>query len=238
VEDQKTEVCVKTGPCAEGMPSPAPLGKARRSREIRAFGIQTIIDLRHNAEREAHPTPWEALGCSEYWYLDHHDSGADLGSRLRDPALVAESSRAFMLDLYRTLPYVQAAAYTRLFKALAEGEGPVLFHCAVGKDRTGAAAALLLAALGVPYVDIVADYAVTARFDLMASPHLRGARPMSAERLAALTPVLEIDPTYLDAMFDAVKVRSGSVGEYLRDTLQLTEQERQRLQENLLTEIQ
>ncbi len=205
--------------------------------EVRAFGIQIIIDMRHNAEREAYPTPWEALGCLEYWCRDHNDSGADITARLRDPALVAESSRTYMLELYRTLPYVLAATYMRLFKALSEGKGPLLFHCAVGKDRTGAAAALLLAALGVSSADIAADYAATARFDLMASAHLRGSRPMSAERIAALAPVLETNPVYLDAMFDAVNARSGSIEGYLRDTLQLTEQERQGLQENLLTEI-
>jgi protein-tyrosine phosphatase len=204
--------------------------------KVHALGIKTIIDLRHNAERTAYPTPWEALGCTEYWCRDHNDSGADLSTKLRDPALAAAGSRAFMVKLYQTLPYVQASAYTRLFKALAEGQGPVLFHCAVGKDRTGAAAALLLATLGVSHDDIAADYAATAKFDMMAMPHLRGMRSMSMQRLAALAPVLESNPIYLDALFDAVTERSGSVGNYLRDTLKLTESECQKLRENLLTE--
>ncbi len=35
---------------------------------------------------------------------------------------------------------------------------PVLIHCAHGKDRTGLAAALILACAGVPDEAIVADY--------------------------------------------------------------------------------
>src|SRR5829696_6759658 len=38
---------------------------------------------------------------------------------------------------------------------------PVLFHCSLGKDRTGTLAALLLHALGVSDKDIVADYLLT-----------------------------------------------------------------------------
>ena len=36
--------------------------------------------------------------------------------------------------------------------------GPVLIHCAFGKDRAGLVMALLHAAIGVPREDIVADY--------------------------------------------------------------------------------
>jgi len=45
---------------------------------------------------------------------------------------------------------------------IAEGPGPVVVHCAAGKDRTGVVAAVLLGLLGVGEDDIVADYALTA----------------------------------------------------------------------------
>ena len=38
---------------------------------------------------------------------------------------------------------------------------PAVFFCSAGKDRTGVLAALLLAILGVPDAEIVADYALT-----------------------------------------------------------------------------
>ena len=188
---------------------------------VGALGIRTIVDLRHNSERTAHPTPWEAIGCTDYWCRDHHDSGADLGPRLRNPALTVEDSRAAMLDLYRVLPYAQAESYARLFGALMAGEGPVLFHCAVGKDRTGVAAALILAVLGVPRDTIRTDYMATARFDLLGSPHVRGRPQMPEERMTVLAPLLTAEAHYLDAMFAALGDRSGSLDGYLRDTLGL-----------------
>lgn len=186
---------------------------------LRALGIRTIVDLRRNAEREAHPTPWQAIGCTDYWCHDYHEIGADLGSRRRDPALTADDSRRAMIELYRDLPYAQATSYARLFGALARDEVPVLFHCAVGKDRTGVAAALILSALGVPRPAIAEDYAATARFDLLGSPHLRDRRALPADRAAALAPLFGVEAAYLDAMFDAVTARNGSIEGYMRAVL-------------------
>lgn len=44
---------------------------------------------------------------------------------------------------------------------LATQEGAVFYHCTQGKDRTGVASALLLAALGAGRETIVADFDVT-----------------------------------------------------------------------------
>src|SRR4030095_13841084 len=41
---------------------------------------------------------------------------------------------------------------------------PLVFHCSVGKDRTGVLAAMLLAAAGVIDEDIVHDYTLSAPF--------------------------------------------------------------------------
>ena len=51
--------------------------------------------------------------------------------------------------------------FRRYFQALAAAEGPVLIHCAAGKDRTGILAALTHHLVGVHADDIVADYLLT-----------------------------------------------------------------------------
>ena len=47
-------------------------------------------------------------------------------------------------------------------RRVAHAEGPVVFHCTAGKDRTGVLAALMLAAVGADRGAIVADYAATS----------------------------------------------------------------------------
>ena len=54
-----------------------------------------------------------------------------------------------------------AEAYREFFRILLRCEGPVYFHCAQGKDRTGVAALLLLAALGADGEAAEADYYLT-----------------------------------------------------------------------------
>lgn len=201
---------------------------------VRALGIRTIIDLRRNAERQAFPTPWEAMGSTDYWARDYDYSDADHRARMRRPDFTADHARASMLTLYAELPYEQAESYARLFRAIADGEGPVLFHCAVGKDRTGVAAALILMAAGVSRADILADYAVTESFDLQASPHARGWPDQPEERKAAFAPLLGVSPDYLEATFDVLEQQSGDIETYLRDTLGLSDAERAALHAQLV----
>ncbi|WP_162527137.1 tyrosine-protein phosphatase [Sphingomonas solaris] len=201
---------------------------------VRALGIRMIIDLRHNAERAAYPTPWEAMGCADYWCRDHSDSGADLAPLLRDPAMTADDCRGLMTGLYRTLPYALSEAYRRLFRGLVEGGTPLLFHCAAGKDRTGVAAALILGALGVPRDVITEEYGLTAAYDLFASPSIRDRPPLSPARLATVTPLLMAETGYLDAMFETLIERDGSVRGYLLNTLGLAPDDITTLRDNLL----
>ena len=59
---------------------------------------------------------------------------------------------------YRRLVRNAAGRLIEVVRIVATEPAPVLLHCAAGKDRTGVATAVLLAAVGVPREHIVADY--------------------------------------------------------------------------------
>jgi protein-tyrosine phosphatase len=65
--------------------------------------------------------------------------------------------------LYQSLLDGAAKKLVEIFRIVTQTEGPVLIHCAAGKDRTGVACALLLSAAGVEAGSIVADYVRTDR---------------------------------------------------------------------------
>lgn len=187
--------------------------------QLAALGITSIVDLRGNNEREAHPTPWAEMGCKDYWFHDHASDAANLAISLRDclsdPAVVRER----MLRLYRALPFSQREGYRALFSRLAEHRTPLLFHCAAGKDRTGVGAALLLAALDVSRESILEDYQETNAFDLMAKFKGHQMHTLApAESLAAMSGA---HPEYLDAALAAIDAHCGSTGGYLHDVLGL-----------------
>ncbi len=67
----------------------------------------------------------------------------------------------FMLQLYRQLPF-NNAAYRQLTQWLMEPfDGALLQHCAVGKDRTGVGCALTLFALGCDSNTVMEEYLLT-----------------------------------------------------------------------------
>ncbi len=199
----------------------AALGKLTtdQAASVAELRLRAIVDLRHNAERAANPTPWEDLGRPNYWAVDHDVSRrGGLDDLLADTALTAEAARQLMVGVYQEMPYQQIEGLRLLFLTAARGEGPVLFHCTSGKDRTGVAAALILSVLGVPGEEIITDYLATLNFDILASPAYRHSPP---DRLEALRPIYTVRPEYLDAMFDAIEARDGSVENFLCGTVKI-----------------
>jgi protein-tyrosine phosphatase len=112
----------------------------------------------------------------------------------------------------------------------ASGDLPLLFHCHAGKDRTGIVAAVVLSLLGVARDDVVADFALT---NLATERYLAGwaglGRPIPKWSGFARAPA--------DAMrmfLDGIDERYGSVRDYARQGLGLTEGVLDRLATRLL----
>jgi hypothetical protein len=60
--------------------------------------------------------------------------------------------------VYRRLLRASAVNLVAVVRVIADRPGPLLLHCAAGKDRTGVATAVALAAVGAEPEAIVADY--------------------------------------------------------------------------------
>ena len=73
----------------------------------------------------------------------------------------ADADGLSLLGLYEATVTHGADKLACIADAVATAPGPVLLHCAAGKDRTGVAVAVILAAVGVPDDVIVADYVAT-----------------------------------------------------------------------------
>ncbi len=77
-----------------------------------------------------------------------------------------EKARKVAAAMYPTLvfdPECQARFAAFFREILATEKGAILYHCTQGKDRTGIASALILAALGASRETIVADFDATNR---------------------------------------------------------------------------
>lgn len=93
---------------------------------------------------------------------------------------------------------------------------PAIVHCAAGKDRTGIAIAMTLAAVGCTTEDIATEYAAGSHTVAEVMKRLRGMQSYG-DSIAALPPEASLTPPeYITRFFDIVNERYGSPRDYLR----------------------
>lgn len=199
---------------------------------LEALDVKCVIDLRSTAERAHHTSRVRR----EVWARDYDTSGANLVRMLREADVTADTAAALMVVTYQGIHEEQADAFTELFRRIAAGELPLLFHCAVGKDRTGAAAALLLTLLGVAPEAVMADYLFTrhsvARSHADARTALASAGAVVQDEV--LAPIIGVDETYLAAMFTSIDATYGSVFQYAARALAVDDERLEAIRANLL----
>jgi protein-tyrosine phosphatase len=210
-------------------------------RALESLRIRTVVDLR---------SAWEQRHLAYAWPFGRYVA-APLAS---DESVIAiyhnfmegTLPEAAMADWWATTGVFDAAAeypesVRAVFAALLEaapGEA-VLFHCAGGKDRTGAVAALVLRALGAAPEAILADFMATN--DSLATPErleelaarLNQGRETEISR-QALFAISGVKAEWLGIMFARLAARFGSVEAFLRDALGLTEDDLAALRERYL----
>jgi len=125
------------------------------------IGVTSVIDLRSSIEVER-----QGVGLlSEADIRYHNISFLAGGNREEDERLFKEFTNMgeFYLHLVRKSEFGERIAAA--LEIIAEPENhPLVFHCAIGKDRTGILAAVLLSVLGVKDEDIIEDYSLSAPY--------------------------------------------------------------------------
>ena len=94
--------------------------------------------------------------------------------------------------------------------------GPVVFHCAAGKDRTGILAALILGGLGVDDATICADYDLTNAAMERMRRWVESSRPeMRARMHGAPSYMMAARSEAIAVLLDDIRRSHGSVREFL-----------------------
>lgn len=122
-------------------------------RSVGEFGIKTIIDLRWPEEVAASPNP--LARHAGYRHISLLAQSAERWGRMS-----AEGPKEKWKCEVLTHARPQLKAVLQIIAAAPEG--PLLFHCVAGKDRTGLIAAVLLALADVTAEAIAYDYSVSA----------------------------------------------------------------------------
>ena len=141
------------------------------------------------------------------------DTAAMIGRLLGadDPQALA---RAMMHGVYATFvtdPTIRRTVGAALAD-IAEADGTVVVHCSAGKDRTGWVVALVQHVCGVGAEDRLAEYLASgAAVEGLAAV----IPPIPGLDKDALTPLLGVEPEYLQGAWTLAETQFGSIDGYL-----------------------
>jgi protein-tyrosine phosphatase len=183
-------------------------------------GVRAVIDLREPGEAAAQPS--RLLDCpgvrvhSVPLFGDLNPIGSTLPTQLGDLYLLC--LRHGGPALRRTFELLAGPApglEDGPVPGLEDEQGAVLFHCAVGKDRTGIVAALLLELAGVPRPVIVEDY-LDSGLNLKQLVDKWIAQYESDPDTGYHPDLLHCLPQNIERLLDALAVTYGGAAAYLR----------------------
>ncbi len=198
---------------------------------LRADGIHLVCDLRTDAERARGmnrlPPGAESLiaDVSGPGSTASELAKAFTDARLAERMLGGGKGAGLLIAANRQFVSGPSAllAYGDVFERLANPAMlPAVFHCTAGKDRTGWAQAIFLGIMGVPRETIMADYLLSNRYLAAKNEHMTAMLKGHVDP-AWLKPLLEVRPEYLNAAFDEVDKRYGSMEAYLHQGLGLSD---------------
>lgn len=175
---------------------------------LRGLGIVTVIDLRTVLEADTQGRFPENMDGVAYHHLPLTDTlpGEEESPEWDQSTFVAERYLAMLSEGTDTVcAAIQLLANPR--------RQPAVFHCSVGKDRTGVLSGLVLGFLGVPDEVIVDDYALSYDAMLRLLEHLKERYPDSSEIVERYRPViLSAEPASMAGFLAGVRAVYGSFG--------------------------
>jgi len=164
-----------------------------------------------------------------------HEVNANL-EKLTEQTINAFDPAAFMLELYRRLPF-NNAAYQQLANLLMQPSGgAIVQHCAVGKDRTGIGSALVLFALGADRNTVLEDYLLTDttlapfREQMLDKMSIR----LNEKALEKFAYVLSVRESFIDTALKSIDDLYGSTDLWLEKEYGLAAEQRENLRERYL----
>ncbi|KAL0942690.1 tyrosine phosphatase [Colletotrichum truncatum] len=119
------------------------------------LGIKSIFDLRSPGEREKCPEP-HIPGIESVWVPNAYNNTIDI----RD--FVEGGGERGYCKMYMDMMEVYAPTMKVVLQHVRDRPGePFLFHCALGRDRTGILAGLLMSLAGADEQTVTLDYMLT-----------------------------------------------------------------------------
>lgn len=215
---------------------------------LKGFGVKTVVDLRIYTECEEAPdTLWEGV---EYFHLPVMCTATPGITREKSmrKTMAIESRRIkkefgtadnYMIEMYKTvlLSEEPQKLLTKVLRLIIENEDCILWHCSGGKDRAGLVSMLVESLLGVDESVILQDYVASRKFQQRKFFWNRVGlviAPVYPRFKKILYGMMEAKAEYLSSTMQVLKERYGSVIDYCKAELGVTDEDVSLLREKYL----
>lgn len=231
----KADVLLRTGKLAGATPE-----AIQKLEDV--YHLTEVIDFRTSSEKEAEPDPEIPNAVNVGVSVMEEEGSAATVASASDPmaAMIEYAKSGAVASMYTDMVRSEYAqqGYAQFFQELVKHEdGAILWHCTGGKDRAGLATVLLLSALGVDQETILQDFNLSNEYytdmaDQMAAA--AEAQGCTEEEIQSVRDLCGVNRAYMEAALDVIDEEYGSMAEYLKNQLKVTEEDIAVLQEKYL----
>lgn len=216
---------------------------------LKNMGVNTVIDLRIFTECEEAPdTLWEGVNYVHLPVLCTATPGITREKTMRK-TMEIESRRIkeefgsadnYMVEMYRSVLFYEEPKklLAQALRLIIENNGCILWHCSGGKDRAGILSALVEGLLDVDEKIILHDYITSHRFQRARFFWNRAGlviAPISLRFKKILYGMMAAKTHYLKVPLDDINKKYGSIAEYCKQELGVTDEDIKTLREKYVT---
>ena len=203
-------------------------------KQLENLGIREIIDFRNSKEIAKKPDHFpEGIVYKNYSAFEDKGDQLDQAKKLvlKGKVKGADADKR-MHEFYKDYVTENPEIIRKIITEILESDQPVLYHCTAGKDRTGITTALILTILKFDKETIYNDYLLSNNY----RKKLIDKRLHLADNLHFLYPKMDItvleklswiETAYLDAAFNEINNKYGSIDRYIQEVLKISENKRQ-----------
>lgn len=212
------------------------LGKLKKKSfdKLEKLGIKEVIDLRNSKEIAQKPDhlPNDIIYKNYSAFEDEGDQLDQAKKLVLKGKVDGSDADQRMLEFYKDYVTENPEIIKKIITEILDSEQPILYHCTAGKDRTGIITALILTILKFDKQTIYNDYLLSNNY----RKKLVDKRLNLANTLHFLYPKMDIsvleklswvETDYLDAAFNEINKKYGSLDHYIQQVLGISENKRQ-----------
>ncbi len=202
--------------------------------EIESLNIKKIIDLRTRQEiaKEPDHLPSDVSYENLAAFQDENNEMATAKNLALKGKISAMDADQRMIKFYTDYVTENPEMIKKIITQILDSEHPIMYHCTAGKDRTGIITALILKVLKFDDGIIFQDYLLSNNQRKM----MIQKRLNMAYDLHFLFPKLDlgvieksswVERDYLQASFDEINKKYGSMENYIHQVLDISEEQRE-----------